>query len=357
MSTFDILVVGSGGGPDETDLSAYLLKPSDTDWKDGVIGLEAGSGVGSLRRILQRDPSLLGNAVYAASEIYSFITCFLISHAHLDHISGLILSAGSLSGCRKRVYASKDALDIVSSAFNDRLWPSLASFDEEDDQHKLLLCPLRFEQRYINIHPSISVLPLPLSHGTASQNRNIPVLSTAFFLRHESTQKEILFFGDVEPDALALTPLNMTVWRTAAPKIPHALAAIFIECSWTAERSDDMLYGHLNPSHLVDELTVLATEVWKIRSHGQSRSPPRKRKKSVAESMPVRSGVHQHAPTYEDLHGVLDGLSVYIIHCKSDFTRDRPIRHIIAEQVNVLVREKGLGARILAIDQGSLIRI
>jgi len=27
MPTFDIVVVGAGGGPDETNLSAYLLKP------------------------------------------------------------------------------------------------------------------------------------------------------------------------------------------------------------------------------------------------------------------------------------------------------------------------------------------
>jgi 3',5'-cyclic-nucleotide phosphodiesterase len=76
----------------------------------------------------------------------------------------------------------------------------------------------------------------------------------------------------------------------------------------------------------------------------------------TVESAPVTRGSRQ-VPTPEELHGILNGLSVYIIHCKSDFTSDKPIRNIIAEQVNGLVREKGLGARIFAVEQGTLIRI
>lgn len=219
------------------------------------------------------------------------------------------------------------------------------------------ICSFNRDQGYTRIHPSISVLPLRLSHGRCSQDPGKPVLSTAFFLRHDSTQREILYFGDVEPDALSSIPSNLTIWRLAAPKIPHTLAAVFIECSWTLERSDDMLYGHLNPSHLVNELVALATEVWKARApQGPSRSPPRKRKKVTVESVPATRSSRQ-VPTPEELRGTLSGLSVYIIHCKSDFTSDKPVRHIIAEQVNNLVREKGLGARILAVEQGTLIHV
>ena len=55
---FDLFVVGAGGGPDETNLSAYvftmlfscrlsilhsyLVKPHNTEWEDGIFGLEAG---------------------------------------------------------------------------------------------------------------------------------------------------------------------------------------------------------------------------------------------------------------------------------------------------------------------------
>ncbi|KAF8626173.1 hypothetical protein AX15_005060 [Amanita polypyramis BW_CC] len=350
MPTFDILVVGSGGGPDESNLSAYLLKPSGVDWQDGVVGLEAGSGLGTLHRILQQNPSLLRNATYTASEMYSFIKCFLISHAHFDHISGLILSAGSLCGGRKCVYATKETLDDIASVFNDRLWPNLASFDERDKECKLYLRPLGHNRHFTKIHPSISVLSLPLSHGASSQSPHLQIPSTAFFLRHDPTQREFLFFGDVEPDALASDPLNLTVWRTAAPKIPHTLCAIFIECSWTSERSDDTLYGHLNPFHLVNELLVLATEVWRVRM-SQDRSRPQKRLKVTA------SNISYSSPTSEELRGVLDGLSIYIIHCKSDLTFNKPVRRIIEGQVQNLMEERGLGAKVFVVEQGTLIHI
>jgi hypothetical protein len=61
MPAFDLVVVGSGGGPFETNLSSfvlrhhvlgnswltrimnrYLFKPCDVPWTDGIIALEAG---------------------------------------------------------------------------------------------------------------------------------------------------------------------------------------------------------------------------------------------------------------------------------------------------------------------------
>ncbi|KAK2467080.1 hypothetical protein APHAL10511_001338 [Amanita phalloides] len=349
MPTFDILVVGSGGGPDELDLSAYLLKPTDAIWQDGIIGLEAGSGLGALNRILRRNPYLLGSATHTAFELYSYVNCFLISHAHFDHISGLVLSAGSLGGGRKRVYALRDTLDNIASVFNDRLWPNLASFDECDEQHKLHLCPIR-THHYTMIHESISVFPLRLSHGASSESPGIPILSTAFFVRHDPTRREILFFGDVEPDALSLNPMNRNVWRIAAPKIPHTLSAIFIECSWKSDRSDDTLYGHLTPRHLVNELVVLAREVWKVRTSQDFGTGV------TIGSISMGTGPHT-SPSLEELRGILNGLSIYIIHCKSDVTSDRPVRKIIEEEVKELIRDNGLGANVLAVEQGSILHV
>lgn len=214
----------------------------------------------------------------------------------------------------------------------------------------IFACSLHLGQPcYTNIHSSISVLPLRLSHGVSSQDSRMQVLSTAFFLRHDPTQKEILFFGDVEPDALSLNPMNWSVWRTAAPKIPHALSAIFIECSWASERSDDMLYGHLSPPHLLDELLVLATEVWKVRT---TQSPGRSLMKATAGK-----SLSNSSPSSEELRGILDGLSIYIIHCKSDLTSERPARNVIEKQIKELMQKKGLGANILAVEQGSILHL
>ena len=115
MPAFDLVVVGSGGGPSETDISAYacrrlcanaakvacfryLLKARDANWRDGIIGIEAGtwpsnttyfvdltvclgSGLGALKRILELKPDLLADECnsnakpYSASQIYSFVRC------------------------------------------------------------------------------------------------------------------------------------------------------------------------------------------------------------------------------------------------------------------------------------------
>ena len=55
--------------------------------------------------------------------------------------------------------------------------------------------------------------------------------------------------------------------------------------------------------------------------------------------------------------GPLAGLRVYIIHCKEDLEGkyNRPISAVIRDQVDALVRAKGLGAEVLSADQGMTI--
>ena len=72
---------------------------------------------------------------------HAYSSCFIISHAHLDHVNGLVLSAGSLQGPRKRICASLHALKFLETIFADRIWPNLASWDADDAAHKLLYDP------------------------------------------------------------------------------------------------------------------------------------------------------------------------------------------------------------------------
>jgi len=65
-------------------------------------------------------------------------SAYLLTHAHLDHINSLVVSAGSLRGPRKRVYALKQTLNDLELVFSDRIWPNLASWKEDDDSFKLL---------------------------------------------------------------------------------------------------------------------------------------------------------------------------------------------------------------------------
>jgi 3',5'-cyclic-nucleotide phosphodiesterase len=138
-----------------------------------------GSGQGALNQILKRQPDLFSSssdsAIYSPADIYSFVRCvralytsrcpvsgankicqLLSNHARPfgscqqvrqlaalvldlpDPITSLVISAGSLRGPRKRVYAAEETLKDLESVFADRLWPNLASWKEEDEAFKLL---------------------------------------------------------------------------------------------------------------------------------------------------------------------------------------------------------------------------
>lgn len=190
---------------------------------------------------------------------------------------------------------------------------------------------------------------MSISHGS----NPVPYQSTAFFIRHDVNKKEFLFFGDVEPDSVATSPQTHLVWHAAAPKFPDTLNTIFIECSWPSERSDDSLYGHLSPEHLVQELANFAMEVAVCKASRTRKSA------SEVPSSPIRKKQRLVKPGSLDLRGVLSGLKVYVIHCKEDMEAkyDRPMHKVITEQVSRLMELKGLGATIHAAEQGTRIGV
>jgi elongation factor 1-gamma len=110
-----------------------------------------------------------------------------------------------------------------------------------------------------------SAATIPQPYQPPSQNHCV-IDSTAYFIRAESTfttpKREILIFGDVEPDSLSLSPRTHQIWTEAAPKIAAGtLKGIFIEVSYTNAQADAVLFGHLAPRHLLEELSSLAAMV------------------------------------------------------------------------------------------------
>ena len=71
--------------------------------------------------------------------------CYLLSHAHLDHCTSMVLSAGSLprrpyyshgAGPSNLspglpVYGFRASLETLSTAFRGGLWPELAAFEDD----------------------------------------------------------------------------------------------------------------------------------------------------------------------------------------------------------------------------------
>lgn len=200
---------------------------------------------------------------------------------------------------------------------------------------------------YNTVYPAVSVRTMPLNHGHGV-NALAQYNSAAYFVRHDPSHREFLFFGDVEPDSLTDKPLTIDVWRVAAPKIPETLSTIFIECSWPSGRPDGILFGHLTPDHLADELCVLAAEVAKHRQAIAQKE---------AKKRPFRKRQKRNSLTPDDLKDTLAGVTIFVMHCKDDMrnTSGRHIREVIVEQVRVIVEERGLGAKILAAEQGACI--
>jgi len=312
---------------------------------------------------------------YSAAEIYSWLRCYLVTHAHLDHVNGAVLSAGSLSGPPRKIHAAYQTLKDIETIFSDRLWPNLTSWDEEDHQPfvALLYSELSLDGHYQPISCGMSVRTMPLSHGRYPSSSSV-YESSAFFIRHDASAEEFLFFGDVEADIIAGDGRNQAVWDIAAEMIPHSLSTIFLECSWPMGRPDVMLYGHLNPEHLVEELANLAATVWKVRNSdsGTEDVGGRRREEDTESTSILNSPRHARkrqkrnhtsppsgTPEPDQLRGMLDGVRVVIIHCKDDIRGeyDRPVNLVIADQVRELVDERGLGAEIVAAVQGMCISI
>ncbi|KAK4210276.1 cAMP phosphodiesterases class-II-domain-containing protein [Rhypophila decipiens] len=383
-----VIVLGSGGGPIESNVTAFLVRSLSTGWSKGsVVAVDAGVHLSAISRILEEtQPARLGhcdefplpytltegpfkdlevpNATHTANAAHihrSLIDTYLITHPHLDHISGFVVNTAGLPGSRPKRLAGLPSTIAAFKAhiFNNVIWPNLS----DENNGAGLVTYMRLVEGgspalgegdgrgYLEICDGLAVKIWGVSHGHCIERHshrgsgsvrhgsfdastmgpmgvgmglssNPPVMSpralarhnsvnsglnpflqrehdrmqggggspvgtaalsgrkssvsvagapgesvcvydsSAYFIRDVSTGREILIFGDVEPDSLSLSPRNEKIWQEAAPKIANGkLTAIFIECSYDDSQPDDRLYGHLTPKYIAEEMSVLAREV------------------------------------------------------------------------------------------------
>ena len=282
----------------------------------------------SLPRLLTTGPfadlevpleSVKGNAAHFMRNL---ISTYLITHPHLDHISGFAINTASFQHTSrpKRIAALPSTIDAIKAhIFNDVIWPNMS----DEDGGVGFVSYMRLveggniqfgdgESRgYIEVCDGLAVKCWSVSHGQCMRKHRIhhgsgsdgtheaftealsrrasqhaatpsnlqpsqsyghqsdlmrPIDSAAFFLRDDHTGREVLIFGDVEPDSLSLSPRNGQVWADAASKFTAGvLTGILIECSYDDSQSDETLFGHLAPRHLIAELKNLAERVQTLR--------------------------------------------------------------------------------------------
>ena len=162
-------------------------------------------------------------------------------------------------------------------------------------------------------HMSLSHLVLPDTPSQMYQSPSVAqtqqhwqgdignaVDSTAYFIRDIATAREVLIFGDVEPDSLSVAPRLARVWSEAASKIASGvLNGIFMECSYDNSQADAILFGHFAPRHIIAELQVLADMVREERLIRASEKAMRKRKRSAANTANDSAGTSISQPVSE----------------------------------------------------------
>lgn len=292
---------------------------------------------GPFQGLALRYESAKANAAYL---LRNLISSYLITHPHLDHISGFAINTASFTHTSrpKKLIALSPVIDAIKThVFNDVIWPNMS--DEEGGVGFVSYSRLveggnlalgDGESRgYIEVVEDLAVKCWSVSHGTctkphthrgsqthhpqespvypssrrasyanaspsglrshrysqslsdgplSSNNEKCVIDSSAFFIRDDESGKEILIFGDVEPDSISLSPRTFRVWNDAAPKIVNGLLkGIFIECSYEDSQSDETLFGHLAPRHLIAELQSLAEKVQTYRNNISDDNRKRKR--------------------------------------------------------------------------------
>jgi 3',5'-cyclic-nucleotide phosphodiesterase len=254
-AAFVAIPLGTKGGLMESDLSSYLLSPAgDTNF----IALDAGTLSAGLQRAEQKG-SFQGIEIPADSPLARegvvlrhYIKAYVISHAHVDHIAGMVLNAPDDSP--KPILGLPSTIDnIRDHLFNWKIWPNFGDEGEGIRLKKYSYVRLTPQEKYPVQHTAMVIVPYELSHSQG-------YISTAFLV--ESGGAYVIYFGDTGPDAVEKSGKMRRVWTAAAPLVREKrLRGIFLEVSYPSHRPDKLLFGHLTPKWMMKELHAFATIV------------------------------------------------------------------------------------------------
>lgn len=296
--SFSAIVLGNYGGLTEENLSSVLISHNASN---AFLALDAGSLLYGLRAFLNANNMLSNN--YAQSNTYlsfpfpdwtlgnemaragfilrNHIWGYLLGHAHLDHINGLVIDSPEdfftdvdqmIDNTTKRakpiVGLNSTLQTLQEDVFNGRLWPDLPKItkqywyeqvnaDEIYQVNDLLALnpnirhPILYEQ-----WKDITVKVYRLCH----ENLN----STAFLFDSAAESNQLIYFSDTGVSSSTTDQqcnwqdvLN-SIWSDAALN-PQILSAIFIELSASDESPISKMYGHLRPVDLIKSLSYLKT--------------------------------------------------------------------------------------------------
>ncbi|GHB60045.1 3',5'-cyclic-nucleotide phosphodiesterase [Psychrosphaera saromensis] len=317
---FEVTVLGDRGGIKDGNLTAFLVRAQQDvnylalDAGTLVNGIEVAERKGAFAHVTIPKESEYGVVGYILRDR---IKGYLLSHAHLDHVSGLVIASPEDS--KKNIYGLANVNKALSETyFNWVAWPNFADQGKgfKIGQYHYVDLPIGQSQAITNT--SLKVTAFPVNHT---------VETGAFVIENQGDI--MVFFGDTGPDSLSNSvdastdsskenSRNLTkIWQYLAPKVQaNKLKGLIIEVSFPNETPDKSLFGHMTPKWLFKELSKLEQQ-----SGGK---------------------------------GSLNGLKVVIQHIKYSLKKGADIREIIKSQLNEL---NNLGVEIIISNQGEQIQL
>ncbi|MES2267236.1 MAG: 3',5'-cyclic-nucleotide phosphodiesterase [Bacteroidota bacterium] len=240
-TTFRIVPLGVLGGADESNLSAYMLAPKGSN---NYICLDAGTIHAGIAKAVANKTFTVPDDVV----LRKYIKGYFISHAHLDHLAGMVMNAPDDS--TKNIYGLKSTLETIKTHYFT--WESWANFADDGGAPQLKKYhykPLEPGVETAIENTELQVQAFPLAHSNLT--------STAFLVRNRESY--VLYLGDTGADEIEKSQNLHNLWLAVAPLIKaHQLKAIMIEVSFPNEQPDKSLFGHLTPRLLMNEMNELS---------------------------------------------------------------------------------------------------
>ncbi|PSR75281.1 cAMP phosphodiesterases class-II-domain-containing protein [Coniella lustricola] len=199
-AALQVIILGSQGGPLETNCTAFLVRSLATGWRKGsLMAVDAGVHLGAITQILENtQPPNLGESKelalpyelrtgpFAGLKVHSasaktnaariqgdLIDTYLITHPHLDHISGFVINTAGLAGPRRKKLAGLPTTiqALKTHIFNNVIWPNLS----DEDHGAGLFTYMRLNEGgfpgmgnvdgYLEFNEGLAVKTWSVSHG------------------------------------------------------------------------------------------------------------------------------------------------------------------------------------------------
>ena len=301
QENFEIIILGSGGGTDESNLSAYLISVKNTD---KYLCIDAGTLMHGLNLATEAGhfdhlESSANSEELPAHILHQHIDAYAISHTHLDHITGMLV-AGPFDNKKKIFCSPKTADELMNYIFLSPLWANFTT-EGKGAIGKWELHRMTNKAWYEIPNNQLQIKSFELCHSC-------PNTSSAFLIKNEDSYA--LYFGDTGADIIEGDNKLEEIFKEITPLIQkQELKAIFIEVSFPDSQKDQHLYGHLKPSLLESELERLAALV-----------------------------------NSENKNEALAGMKIFITHLKPNYSKENNSLPLIEEEI---MKMKHFGAEII----------